>query len=478
MVLGYTGQRGIGHLQHYFEGLNAQWLAGFSRRTTKEADRGRTAIGQIGRIKTSGQIMIRLEPREQSGPPPLLREASFRFYKSQAWDSGYSKRDLESIYPLQTNKEAWMLLPEKPKNSCVRICCYLDGGKGLLPLASGSGRLDHLPAYTLHKNKTGTVLAEGPGLLMFDDYYGAGASIDSPPDAEDSEVPSREAPALEKVLEELQLSGQSTQEKLRSLNRFFQSKFTYSMWQERERTRTNETPLGKFLLRSRKGHCEYFATATVLLLRQLDIPARYAVGYAVHEASGNKYIVRQRDAHAWALVWNDEQKIWQDFDTTPASWIQAESQRASSLEFVSDALSRVGFEISKLRWGQYQLRQYLLWSMAPVLVLLLFQIVFRSRRKRLGDASLIPLTVWPGADSEFYQVEEKLTARGLKRESSEPLSEWLDRLLGQPGFSVTPSPLQELLRLHYRYRFDPQGLSKAERERLRRQVAESLTRGP
>ncbi|MBT8330725.1 MAG: transglutaminase-like domain-containing protein, partial [Deltaproteobacteria bacterium] len=36
-----------------------------------------------------------------------------------------------------------------------------------------------------------------------------------------------------------------------------------------------------FLTRSRSGHCEYFATATVLLLRQAGIPARYARGYSV-----------------------------------------------------------------------------------------------------------------------------------------------------------------------------------------------------
>src|SRR6266851_4629986 len=82
---------------------------------------------------------------------------------------------------------------------------------------------------------------------------------------------------------------------LRAIHGFFQNKFTYSTWQERDRlTSTNETPLARFLLRSRSGHCEYFATATVLLLRQLHIPARYAVGYAVHEHSGQKYVVRQR----------------------------------------------------------------------------------------------------------------------------------------------------------------------------------------
>ncbi len=41
------------------------------------------------------------------------------------------------------------------------------------------------------------------------------------------------------------------------------------------------------------------------MLRRLGVPARYAVGYYVHEGNGeNHYVVRERDAHAWCLVWN------------------------------------------------------------------------------------------------------------------------------------------------------------------------------
>jgi hypothetical protein len=248
------------------------------------------------------------------------------------------------------------------------------------------------------------------------------------------------------------------------------------MWQDRDRSsNTNETPLSRFLLHSRSGHCEYFATATVLLLRELGFSARYAVGYAVHEASGNKYVVRQRDAHAWCLVWNDDQQLWQDFDTTPGTWVQAESQRASSLQFLSDIWSRLGFEFSKLRWGQYRVRQYLLWSMAPMLALLLFQIIFRRRRRARGSAQRTSF-FWPGLDSEFYQLEQRLTASGLRRQTGEPLSGWLARAQAEPAVQVVQQPLQELLRLHYRYRFDPQGLSRAERQRLRHQ-AKACIRG-
>ena len=208
----------------------------------------------------------------------------------------------------------------------------------------------------------------------------------------------------------------------------------------------------------------------MLLLRQFGIPARYAVGYAVHEASGQKYVVRQRDAHAWCLVWNPANNTWQDFDTTPASWVAAEAGLASRLQFLSDCWSRVVFEIAKFRWGQTHLRQYLLWGVTPVLALLLYQIIFRSRRRRhrgkQGEAdSPVP---WPGLDSEFYRVEQKLAEQGAcaNRANRSP-----------PGSCAPPatrrSPamttrLQELLQLALPLPLRPPGLEPSHRQTLRR----------
>jgi hypothetical protein len=318
------------------------------------------------------------------------------------------------------------------------------------------------------------VLAEGPGVVVFDALYGPGPAIDSPPDlTNDLHVPQKEKPALDKVIAELQLKQQSRREVLHTLSGFFQDKdkFRYSTWQGFSEIRnTNETPVARFLLRTRSGHCEYFATATVLLLRELGIPARYAVGYAVHEASGTKYVVRQRDAHAWCLVGTPANNTWQDFDTTPASWVPIEAGLASKLQSLPDLWSRITFEIAKFRWGQTHLRQYLLWGVTPVLALLLYQIIFRSRRRRhrAKQAEAATQVPWPGLDSEFYRVERKLIERGATRQPGEPLSAWLLRAIADPALADLRSRLQQLLALHYRYRFDPLGLSQADRRMLRR----------
>lgn len=55
----------------------------------------------------------------------------------------------------------------------------------------------------------------------------------------------------------------------------------------------------------KQGFCNYYATAEIVLLRSLGIPARLAVGYAQGELDPQtgQFIVRQRDAHAWPEVY-------------------------------------------------------------------------------------------------------------------------------------------------------------------------------
>jgi hypothetical protein len=270
----------------------------------------------------------------------------------------------------------------------------------------------------------------------------------------------------------MKISGASEEKKLLAVQQFFADNFTYSTWLGTDKVaRTNETALSRFLLRSRSGHCEYFATATVLLLRELGIPARYAVGYAVHEPSAHGYVVRERDAHAWCLAWNEQDKMWENFDTTPASWVAEEGKRASAMQWLGDFGSWTRFQIAKFRWGQTNLRQYILWALIPILAFLLYRIIFRRRRKRASKSKTektAEAVFWPGLDSEFYLLEHRLALRGVPRQPSEPLSDWLTRALANPALADSQKPLEELLCLHYRHRFDPLGLSGKERETLTR----------
>jgi len=487
--IGFSSQQGISQLQRWLEGGTAQWMARFFRPKT-DARQSMTAIGEIGNLKLSPRIVIRLKIPDGGSPPVYLREASYRSYNRQTWHAGMAGNEFDSVQA-ERNTATWILLPGRTNSSVVNIACYLDGWskdlsvpEGLLPLPTGSSRMENVPmsVASISRNKTGAVLAAGPGLMIFDARYGPGATFDSPPDAGtnhlDLAVPTNEIPALDQIISEMNIPGATGEQKCLAVRQFFAAKFNYSTWLGPDKAaRTNETALARFLLHSRSGHCEYFATATVLLLREIGIPARYAVGYAVHEPSGAGYVVRERDAHAWCLAWNETAQTWEDFDTTPASWIAAEGQRASSMQWLSDFGSQVRFQIAKLRWGQTHLRQYILWVLAPVLALLLYQIIFRRGRKRrpqpkTGESA--GAVFWPGLDSEFYELERRLAVRGVPRQPSEPLSGWLARALDDPALADLRKPLRELLRLHYAYRFDPHGLSGREREVLTQEAKTCL----
>ncbi|MCJ0762705.1 transglutaminaseTgpA domain-containing protein [Variovorax terrae] len=61
----------------------------------------------------------------------------------------------------------------------------------------------------------------------------------------------------------------------------------------------------EFWFDRKEGFCEHIASAFVVLMRALDIPARVVTGYQGGERNSvdDYWIVRQSDAHAWAEVW-------------------------------------------------------------------------------------------------------------------------------------------------------------------------------
>jgi hypothetical protein len=77
-------------------------------------------------------------------------------------------------------------------------------------------------------------------------------------------------------------------------------------------------PVVTFVLQRKSAHCEYFGSASTLMLRLAGIPARYVIGYYAHETDGaGTTTVRGQDAHAWSEAWLDGVG-WVTVDATPA----------------------------------------------------------------------------------------------------------------------------------------------------------------
>ena len=58
-----------------------------------------------------------------------------------------------------------------------------------------------------------------------------------------------------------------------------------------------------FLFEARAGYCDYYASAMVVLLRSVDVPARYVRGYSEGETEDGVYHLLESDGHAWPEVY-------------------------------------------------------------------------------------------------------------------------------------------------------------------------------
>ena len=499
-LAGYEGHRRLHDLQAVAETALGNWIATWGQKDPDPVE-SRTAIGQIGKIKLSGRIVWRLEARAGRSAPELLRQASYNSYRKESW---YSTTKSFAPATLATNESDMWILSEKTPSDQVSLEGFIPRGQGLLPLPSGAASVRHLPSAELEINTLGAVRVKGsPAFVQFRADYGPAGSLDGPPDDEDIRVPDGETDTLAGIVKELGLDRKTPREALLTLERFFEDGFRYTTFlASNNRRDPHLSPLGDFLVNKKAGHCEYFATATVLLLRQAGIPARYATGYAVHETRGkDKYLVRERHAHAWCRVYRKDQEAWDDFDTTPATWSAIEDARASLTQPIADLFSWLWYEFSKWRYGAASARNYVLAVLVVAAVVLALQILLQRRRKKpSAPPSPNPDRPWAGDDSGYYQIERFMADLGWGRLTTETPRQWQARLTenalgirdaqgaenpktdGKRASEITPptqdnssapvgkaalDALDAILRLHYRYRFDPQGLRLEEKQALR-----------
>ena len=112
----------------------------------------------------------------------------------------------------------------------------------------------------------------------------------------------------------------------------------------------SDHPVEDFLFEFRRGHCEYFASSMVLMLRATGIPARLVTGYLGGEYNPfeDYYVVRQSNAHAWVEAYLPD-RGWTTFDPTPPSGLPISSKLGWSL------LASQAYDYLLFRWDRYVL---------------------------------------------------------------------------------------------------------------------------
>lgn len=122
------------------------------------------------------------------------------------------------------------------------------------------------------------------------------------------------SPKTQQLAESLSRNARSDQEKAENILHHF-ADFRYTLKMENN---PDKTALEHFLFERKAGHCEYFASAMVILLRSAGVPARLVNGFVGVEWNewGNYLIIRQNHAHSWVEAFIPG-KGWTVYDPTP-----------------------------------------------------------------------------------------------------------------------------------------------------------------
>jgi hypothetical protein len=104
-------------------------------------------------------------------------------------------------------------------------------------------------------------------------------------------------------------------DKAKAVEQYLQTQFGYTL----EQKAGGEQPLADFLFNIREGHCEYFATAMVMMLRTQGVASRVVNGFqrGEYNEAADMFVVKQKNAHLWVEVYFPREKVWVTFDPTP-----------------------------------------------------------------------------------------------------------------------------------------------------------------
>jgi transglutaminase-like putative cysteine protease len=252
------------------------------------------------------------------------------------------------------------------------------------------------------------------------------------PRKSDLAVPPEVAVAIAPLVSEWVAGAETPTEKVDAIRTRLEQEYTYSLHYERDPERD---PVLQFLLESKLGHCEYFASGMALSARQAGVPARVVTGFRSDETSpfGGHRIVRERDAHAWVEVHLDG--AWVRVDPSPQNSMEAgptQAWLAGAMDDLSLAWDRAGPQVS-------------VGVLLIVFVGLQIRTLLRNRRK---EPELVVEEGVEGPPDWLGPLLQALAADGLERQGTEPVEVFAGRV-GEAGKGEAAALLRRYAALRY-----------------------------
>lgn len=445
-----------------------------------------TSIGQRGRVLQSCEILWRLRTGKGVVPPQLLRTSTFSNFLGLSWQN--RRTGFEELERLVIDGESHHLIdPESDERTLDRLpVIQLKGSVREvfpMPLPGEVDAIYGLGEARVERDQLGTIkVTPADPVIEASILWRGGTNPEGPMDiSEWTQIATVDQEVIRNVVRKIGLSAPTRlEDKLRLLQQWFVSEFRYTLdltirqpsYLDRVGGKQAPSALEQFLTEVRAGHCEYFATAATLMLREVGIPTRYAVGYAVMEQDGGEgqYVIRGTHAHAWCRVWDREQGLWIDFDPTPPDWLAGASGHRGWLQSFKDGLKGIREDFYLWRTNpdnEFKVMVVIL-LIGGGLAILVIRRLWRSR-SHLGEEASSSSYRGSKVRTPLHRLE--VLARDCigKRPRGTPYVQWLMDMEQRLG---TLEGLREAVLLHQQWRFDPEPIPESGQQRLERLVAE------
>jgi hypothetical protein len=168
-----------------------------------------------------------------------------------------------------------------------------------------------------------------------------------------------------------------------------------------------------FLFDLKKGYCDYYATAMVVLARSRGIPARFVSGYSSgsYDAANAEYIVHELNAHSWVEVYFPEIG-WVEFEPTAS---QPEVELALSKSDVTTA--QPAESAAERLLYRFRLEKAIYW-LSPVMFILLACIFYFTLIERWWYMRLAPALAIERMYRRLYRLGRPLAGERTRAETA------------------------------------------------------------
>lgn len=219
---------------------------------------------------------------------------------------------------------------------------------------------------------------------------------------------------IEKLYYQLGLDNGTEQEKVDKIFNYF-SNYKYTLNLEKP----DGTPrsINDFLTIDKRGHCEYFATATTLLLRRAGIPSRYQVGFLVNDFNEKEqsYWVRESNAHAWSIAYYNNK--WNIIDTTATNDIDNKN-KIIFIQNIIDYYYYIDFQLEQIDYEKLSdeiLKYNIHYYFSTIIIGLLIYFLIKNKKQKNSKEIL---------NYKDLKSLEKIIG---PKYSYETLLQWIDR---------------------------------------------------